>query len=250
MTKKEMYEQLGTTRYQYIKQNDPESYAKWLDMARRTKKARDDANFDQRQFAMARAVCMIDSKCTCSICGLQSDRNRIHHIIPVTSGGSNEQSNLMCLCNSCHQLVHKEVYFISPEDKSITVNTKRYKPFKNSYSEAYENIFNVKLYGTTGHIFYFEGIKRITITCKEMKEKLEAAGYKKEVKKYSSTNIHAKTVKKCKELARYYKDHNNISTWHVYAKKARKTDYSEDEMYGIEVDWWNNIGKFEESAKK
>lgn len=31
----------------------------------------------------------------------------VHHIIPLSEGGSNDESNLMSLCRSCHEKIHK-----------------------------------------------------------------------------------------------------------------------------------------------
>jgi 5-methylcytosine-specific restriction protein A len=31
----------------------------------------------------------------------------VHHIVPLSEGGSNDESNLMSLCHSCHEKMHK-----------------------------------------------------------------------------------------------------------------------------------------------
>lgn len=33
----------------------------------------------------------------------------VHHIVPLTKGGSNKFSNLMSLCQSCHTKIHYEM---------------------------------------------------------------------------------------------------------------------------------------------
>ena len=33
----------------------------------------------------------------------------VHHILPVSRGGTNEESNLMSLCQSCHNKIHHEL---------------------------------------------------------------------------------------------------------------------------------------------
>lgn len=33
----------------------------------------------------------------------------VHHIIPVTSGGTHDETNLMSLCRSCHNKIHFEL---------------------------------------------------------------------------------------------------------------------------------------------
>lgn len=35
--------------------------------------------------------------------------DEVHHIIPVSQGGTNEESNLMSLCKSCHNKIHLEI---------------------------------------------------------------------------------------------------------------------------------------------
>jgi 5-methylcytosine-specific restriction protein A len=32
----------------------------------------------------------------------------VHHIIPLSEGGTHDESNLMSLCRSCHEKIHKE----------------------------------------------------------------------------------------------------------------------------------------------
>ena len=32
----------------------------------------------------------------------------VHHIIPLAEGGTNDESNLMSLCRSCHEKIHRE----------------------------------------------------------------------------------------------------------------------------------------------
>ena len=33
----------------------------------------------------------------------------VHHILPVSRGGTNEENNLMALCWSCHQKIHRQL---------------------------------------------------------------------------------------------------------------------------------------------
>ena len=43
---------------------------------------------------------------TCFYCGaLLTENNRtIDHIVPITKGGTNDYSNLVCVCNDCNQV--------------------------------------------------------------------------------------------------------------------------------------------------
>lgn len=33
----------------------------------------------------------------------------VHHIVPLSAGGTNDESNLMSLCRSCHEKMHLEI---------------------------------------------------------------------------------------------------------------------------------------------
>jgi hypothetical protein len=41
----------------------------------------------------------------CGNCG-SSDRLHVHHIVPLSKGGSNEIGNLRTLCEGCHKKIH------------------------------------------------------------------------------------------------------------------------------------------------
>ena len=46
---------------------------------------------------------------TCQVCsrGIEDVYLQVHHIIPVSNGGSDDVSNLILLCSSCHTTVHQ-----------------------------------------------------------------------------------------------------------------------------------------------
>ena len=48
----------------------------------------------------------------CEMC-LKSGRyvavEEVHHIIPLSQGGTHDESNLMSLCQSCHTKIHMEI---------------------------------------------------------------------------------------------------------------------------------------------
>ena len=47
----------------------------------------------------------------CEMClkeGQLTPVEEVHHIIPLADGGTNEESNLMSLCRSCHEKIHRE----------------------------------------------------------------------------------------------------------------------------------------------
>lgn len=47
---------------------------------------------------------MITSESSCGKCGCKNNL-QLHHIIPITLGGSNDDANLIILCNNCHQKI-------------------------------------------------------------------------------------------------------------------------------------------------
>ena len=44
----------------------------------------------------------------CAICGAPESKGlHVHHIIPLSHGGTNDESNLMLVCKECHHRIHK-----------------------------------------------------------------------------------------------------------------------------------------------
>jgi len=41
--------------------------------------------------------------------GIITPVDEVHHIVPVSKGGTHERSNLMSLCQSCHNKIHHEL---------------------------------------------------------------------------------------------------------------------------------------------
>lgn len=41
--------------------------------------------------------------------GLAVPAEHVHHIVPLADGGTNDESNLMSLCKSCHSRIHLEL---------------------------------------------------------------------------------------------------------------------------------------------
>ena len=47
----------------------------------------------------------------CQKCGLGGDRVKlaVHHIVPLSKGGSTSLGNLICLCEKCHSMSHSRL---------------------------------------------------------------------------------------------------------------------------------------------
>lgn len=43
----------------------------------------------------------------CQRAGSETTTIEIHHIIPVSAGGSDDDTNLVTLCSECHKVVHR-----------------------------------------------------------------------------------------------------------------------------------------------
>ncbi|HEX3017832.1 MAG TPA: HNH endonuclease signature motif containing protein [Caproicibacter sp.] len=56
--------------------------------------------------------CYVREHPLCEMC-LKENRftlvDEVHHIIPIKKGGTNSRNNLMSLCQSCHNQIHKEL---------------------------------------------------------------------------------------------------------------------------------------------
>lgn len=52
-------------------------------------------------------ACLVRDKFTCRVCGAQT-KLQCHHIRPRAKGGTDKLSNLMTLCDGCHDRYHKE----------------------------------------------------------------------------------------------------------------------------------------------
>lgn len=71
----------------------------------------------------AKQLCRKLANYTCQICG--GEGLDAHHLIPVEQGGSDEQSNLICVCRSCHQKIHHNtLVFKNGEWQYITAPSK------------------------------------------------------------------------------------------------------------------------------
>lgn len=59
----------------------------------------------------------------CSICGWKESIRDVHHILPVSKGGKNEESNLVSLCPNHHRMVHNNLISENDLYKAIEFRT-------------------------------------------------------------------------------------------------------------------------------
>lgn len=58
--------------------------------------------YDTNKWKRLRTLCMIRDKNKCQVCGVVSEKNEVHHVIPRNEGGQDILDNLICVCKSCH----------------------------------------------------------------------------------------------------------------------------------------------------
>lgn len=60
----------------------------------------------------------------CSLCGWSLASCDIHHIIPISEGGSDDMENLICVCPNCHRAIHVlgEQFKSKSELKSLSLS--------------------------------------------------------------------------------------------------------------------------------
>lgn len=74
---------------------------------------------------------------TCSMCKYRFDSYnlRVHHMIPLSKGGSNKKTNLQTLCNNCHALKHPHM-----KNRKSKIQKKNYgKKFNSRYDRISES---------------------------------------------------------------------------------------------------------------
>ena len=68
-------------------------------------------------------------KDACELCNCMQDLT-IHHIVPLSKGGSREKNNCITLCRECHVEVHQGIKKIKKKGHSKVLNKSKKKPFK------------------------------------------------------------------------------------------------------------------------
>lgn len=68
----------------------------------------------------------------CAICNSQ-ENIEIHHLLPISKGGNNDESNLLLLCGCCHAAVHGNTYNSDNYRKNISIDYEKAKPILEAY---------------------------------------------------------------------------------------------------------------------
>ena len=92
---------------------------------------------------------LIDEFNCCTQCGKFETRStplHVHHIIPVSKGGSHRLSNLEVLCEKCHQKKHHGRIFPYKDKPFPSRIQKKIETFQNAIKKAKYLKFNYRLY--------------------------------------------------------------------------------------------------------
>jgi 5-methylcytosine-specific restriction endonuclease McrA len=68
----------------------------------------------QINWLLIRATVFMRDGYTCILCKKREMPNklRVHHVLPLAKGGTNELRNLITVCRECHQYIHPKNYNI------------------------------------------------------------------------------------------------------------------------------------------
>ena len=95
------------------------------------KRLRDEVNSNRNK-----VIAVLEGKC--KVCDFAVEEMlEVHHILPLSKGGTNEWFNLALLCPNCHKAIH---IWIDQKDGSKTINGK----LRNEIGwEQYERLANL-----------------------------------------------------------------------------------------------------------
>ena len=83
----------------------------------------------------------------CKLCNKKTEHLELHHIIPKSRGGTNDESNLIKLCSECHGLAHNVSFSIDRVGliKEGINKSKIKHEIDKKWLDYNENIVNKKL---------------------------------------------------------------------------------------------------------
>ena len=76
--------------------------------------------FDYGYSSRRKAVLHRDNY-TCQCCGKKNCKLEVHHIIFRSSGGTDDETNLITLCKECHKRVHKGIIVLNKKPKKLNL---------------------------------------------------------------------------------------------------------------------------------
>jgi 5-methylcytosine-specific restriction endonuclease McrA len=73
------------------------------------------------EFSSRREAILNRDNYTCQICGKKNIRLEVHHIIYRSQGGTNDENNLITLCEDCHNAIHDGKIVLTKKSKKLNL---------------------------------------------------------------------------------------------------------------------------------
>lgn len=73
------------------------------------------------EFSSRRDAILHRDKYNCQICGKKSKRLEVHHIIYRSQGGTDDENNLITLCEGCHKAIHNGDIILDKKPKKMSL---------------------------------------------------------------------------------------------------------------------------------
>lgn len=84
-------------------------------------------------FSSRREAILHRDNYTCQVCGKKHTRLEVHHIIYKSQDGTDDETNLITLCEDCHSKVHKEALVIKKKPKKLNLKHATHMSIIRSY---------------------------------------------------------------------------------------------------------------------
>ncbi|NWH05118.1 RRXRR domain-containing protein [Desulfobacter latus] len=94
-------------------------------------------------------ACLVRDKFKCRVCGAES-RLQCHHIKPKANGGTDKLSNLMTLCEGCHERHHKDGLKLPRQESTFYISAAHVQQGKNYLQAELSRIVPLRM--TFGYI--------------------------------------------------------------------------------------------------
>jgi len=73
------------------------------------------------EFSSRREAVLYRDKYTCQICGKKHTRLEVHHIVYKSQGGTDDENNLITLCEDCHSKVHDGQIILTKKPRKMNL---------------------------------------------------------------------------------------------------------------------------------
>ncbi|MCP4108475.1 MAG: restriction endonuclease [Desulfobacteraceae bacterium] len=97
-----------------------------------------------------KSACLTRDNHKCRVCASESDL-RVHHVKPKSEGGTDKLSNLMTLCEACHEKHHKEGLKLPKQKSSFYISASHVQQGKNYFQSELGKVAEIS---TSSYILY------------------------------------------------------------------------------------------------